>query len=136
MKKDDYRVMANFANNFLNDQPLNVYGDGNQTRTFCYITDGIEGFLRTIILGQPGEAYNIGNQEPEITMLDLAKLFFKIEHKKENIHKIEYPSSYPADEPNRRCPNTIKAKDHLKFYAKISLEEGISNYLDWCKVNF
>ena len=136
MKKDDYRVMANFASNFLNNKPLNVYGNGNQTRTFCYISDGIEGFIRTIALGQPGEAYNIGNEKPEISMLDLAKLFFKIENKDENIHKIAYPSSYPADEPNRRCPNTFKAKDHLNFHAKISLEEGIFNYLYWCKSNF
>ena len=52
--------------------------------------------FRTIALGQPGEAYNIGNEKPEISMLDLAKLFFKIENKNENIHKIAYPSNYPV----------------------------------------
>ena len=66
-------------------------------------------------------------------MLDLAKLF-KIENKNENIHKIAYPSSYPADETNRRCPNIFKAKDHLNF-SKLSLEEKFL-IINWCKSNF
>lgn len=136
MKKNDYRVMANFADNIINDRPIKVYGDGNQTRTFCYISDGIEGFLRTILFGKAGEAYNIGTDMPEISMNQLAKLFFKIENKPEKIEIIDYPDSYPADEPNRRCPKTIKAKKDLNFEAKISLEEGISNYLYWCKKKF
>lgn len=136
MTKNDYRVMANFANNILNNKPLNVYGRGKQTRTFCYITDGIEGFLRVIFQGKKGEVYNIGNQNPEISMLDLAELFFKVLDKPSNINKVSYPTSYPEDEPQRRCPDISKARDHLNFFAKVKLEDGISNYIEWCKDNF
>ena len=136
MQKNDYRVMSNFANNFLNNKPLNVYGNGNQTRTFCYISDGIEGFLRVILLGKDGEQYNIGNSEPEISMIDLAKLFFDTFDKEHNIKIVDYPSSYPEDEPNRRCPDTNKSSDHLGFNSQVSLEDGIKNYLSWCQTEF
>ena len=75
MKKNDYRVMSNFTDLFLNHKPLKVYGGGDQTRTFCYIADGLEGFLRVILLGKNGQIYNIGNEKPEISMINLAKLF-------------------------------------------------------------
>ena len=127
MTKNDYRVMANFANNILNNKPLNVYGRGKQTRTFCYITDGIEGFLRVIF--QEGKALE---QNPEISMLDLAELF-KILDKPSNINTSSY---FPEDEPQRRCPDISKARDHLNFFAKVKLEDGISNYIEWCKDNF
>ena len=133
MHQNDYRVMSNFANNFLKEKPLSVYGHGKQTRTFCYISDGIEGFLRVILFGKSGEAYNIGNQTPEINMIDLAKLFYDIFNKKHNIDIVGYPSSYPEDEPNRRCPDTTKAKIDVDFIAKVSLEKGIKNYISWCK---
>ena len=133
MYQNDYRVMSNFANNFLIEKPLRVYGHGKQTRTFCYISDGIEGFLRVILLGKRGEAYNIGNPVPEINMIDLAKLFYDIFDKKHNIEIVDYPSSYPEDEPNRRCPDTSKAKTDVDFVAKVSLEQGIKNYISWCK---
>ena len=136
MQKNDYRVMSNFANNFLNNKPLKVYGKGSQTRTFCYISDGIEGFLRVILLGKEGEHYNIGNASPEISMIDLAKLFFDTFNKSHDIEIVDYPSSYPEDEPNRRCPDTSKASDHLDFNSQISLEEGIKNYISWCQKEF
>lgn len=136
MKKNDYRVMSNFAKNFLDDEPLTVYGSGKQTRTFCYITDGIEGFLRVILFGKNGNSYNIGNDKPEISMYDLAKTFFDCHNVKPNIKIIDYPTTYPEDEPNRRCPDISKAKDHLNFLPKIKLETGIKNYLEWCKQEF
>ena len=85
------------------------------------------------MLGKRGEAYNIGNPVPEINMIDLAKLFYDIFDKKHNIEIVDYPSSYPEDEPNRRCPDTSKAKTDVDFVAKVSLEQGIKNYISWCK---
>ena len=58
MQETDYRVMPNFASKIKSENNLKLYGSAKQTRTFCYISDGIEGFLRTIALGQPGEAFN------------------------------------------------------------------------------
>ena len=66
-----------------------------------------------------------------ISMINLAKLFFDIYNLPHHIETIKYPSSYPADEPNRRCPNITKAKEHLNFEANIDLRSGIQNYINW-----
>ena len=71
MQENDYRVLPNFASRIKSGEPLQIYGDGTQTRTFCYITDALVGFLSVILNGVPGEAYNIGNPKPEVSMLDL-----------------------------------------------------------------
>ena len=113
--------MSNFTDLFLNHKPLKVYGVAIKLN-FCYIADGLEGFLRVILLGKNGQIYNIGNEKPEISMINLAKLFFDIYNLPHHIETIKYPSSYPADEPNRRCPNIIKAKQHLNFEANIDLK--------------
>ena len=75
----DRRVLPMFAYKALNKQPIPVHGDGHQTRTFCYITDAATGFLKVLLRGKPGEAYNIGSEENEISMKNLAELFIKIE---------------------------------------------------------
>ena len=108
-----------------------MYGTGNQTRTFCYITDAIIGFLLVILKGKAGEAYNIGNTGPEISIIDLAIILKKVADK-DVVYKItEYPSSYPEDEPNRRLPDINKASLDLSFSPKISLEEGLKRFLKW-----
>ena len=103
MQETDYRVLPNFASQIKRNKPLNIYGSGNQTRTFCYITDAIVGFLLVIAKGVPGAAYNIGNEGPEISMIDLAKILKEVSSKNINYQITEYPSSYPEDEPNRDC---------------------------------
>ncbi|MFQ5764799.1 MAG: NAD-dependent epimerase/dehydratase family protein, partial [Rhodospirillales bacterium] len=105
MPETDYRVMPNFAGRIKGGRALNVYGSGSQTRTFCYVTDAVNGFLRIIAQGVPGEAYNIGNPKPEISMLDLVKAMEKALGRKLDHNLMEYPDSYPADEPQRRCPD-------------------------------
>ena len=131
MQEKDYRVLPNFASQIKKDKPLNIYGTGNQTRTFCYITDAIVGFLLVILKGKPGEAYNIGNTGPEISIIDLAKILKKVADKKVVYKITKYPSSYPEDEPNRRLPDINKASKDLSFFPEISLEEGLKRFLRW-----
>lgn len=131
MQETDYRVMPNFASRIKVGRPLNVYGTGNQTRTFCYITDAMVGFLLVILRGVPGEAYNIGNPKPEISMLELVKCIEKALGKAVAYNIIEYPDSYPADEPNRRCPDIRKARLQLRFEPAVELEEGLRRFLAW-----
>lgn len=131
MQETDYRVMPNFANRIKGGRPLNVYGSGGQTRTFCYITDAINGFLRVIASGVPGEAYNIGNPKPEISMVDLVKSMEKATGGKLDHNIIEYPDSYPADEPLRRCPDITKARHQIGFEPSVDLDDGIKRFLDW-----
>ena len=136
MQETDYRVLPNFASQIIKSIPLNLYGSGKQTRTFCYITDAIEGFLRVIAKGKPGETYNIGNSKPEISMLDLVKKLEKIYNKKIPFNLVDYPESYPADEPNRRAPDISKAKAQLGYDPKVSLEEGLTKFFNWAEENY
>ena len=136
MQENDYRVLPNFARNIKKNNSLNVYGSGKQTRTFCYVTDAIIGFLLVILKGKPGHAYNIGNSFPEISILDLVKEIKNITGSDVSYEIVNYPSTYPADEPTRRLPDLSKAKDHLNYEPKISLSEGLKRFLNWSDTNY
>jgi len=131
MQEKDYRVLPNFGSLIKGNKPLSVYGSGNQTRTFCYITDAISGFLKVVLNGVPGEPYNIGNPEPEVSILDLVEVMKKVSYKKITYNIVNYPDSYPSDEPNRRVPNIDKAKKDLNYFPKINLEIGLDRFLKW-----
>ncbi len=136
MQEIDYRVMPNFASNIKSSQNLKLYGSAKQTRTYCYITDAMLGFFKVILNGVSGEPYNIGNPNPEISVEDLANIFIKTSNKNINTDIIDYPDSYPADEPMRRCPDINKATQQLNYNPKISLTEGISRFLQWTEKNY
>jgi len=131
MQEKDYRVLPNFASRIKGRKPLHIYGSGNQTRTFCYINDAIAGFLKVLVHGVPGEPYNIGNPKPEISMLQLAKEIEQVLGRPLEIATIAYPDSYPADEPNRRCPDITKAILQLDFHPSVPLREGLNRFLSW-----
>ena len=131
MQETDYRVLPNFAGRIKGGKPLNLYGSGGQTRTFTYISDAVGGFLRTIARGVPGEAYNIGNPDPEISMLELVKVLEKVVGRDLEYNIIEYPDSYPADEPQRRCPDIRKARLQLDFNPAVELEDGLQRFISW-----
>lgn len=130
MGHNDRRVIPMFTYEALNGREIPVHGDGSQTRTFCYITDAISGFLKVLLDGRPGEAYNIGNPNSEIAMRDLAKLFTKVVPGARH-QLIEYPSTYPGGEPQRRCPDLSKAKAHLGYESSVELEEGLARFVAW-----
>ncbi len=132
MQKLDYRVLPNFASKIVVGSNLSVYGNGNQTRTFCYITDAITGFLKVLLSGLNGEPYNIGNPNPEISMLELIEKIKQLYPDKAIDYKIiKHPDTYPADEPQRRCPNIDKAKIHLNYNPQIKIDEGLSRFMNW-----
>ncbi len=91
----------------------------------------MNGFLRVIADGVPGETYNIGNPKPEITMLDLVKRMEKVSGRKLDVSVIEYPDTYPADEPLRRCPDITKARRQIGFEPRVDLDDGLKRFLDW-----
>ena len=133
MKHNDRRVVPMFAYETLNGQPITVHGDGSQTRTFCYITDAMVGFIKTLLIGRAGEAYNIGNAHNEIAMRDLAQMFVDAAHTTSTVSLIPYPATYPAGEPMRRCPDLGKAKKELGYDAQVNFRQGIERFLDWCR---
>jgi len=137
MQKLDYRVLPNFAAHILAGEPVNVYGTGNQTRTFCYVTDAIRGFLQVLVNGLPGEPYNIGNPQPEISILDLVKIIDKsMPELGVKYRVIEHPDTYPADEPQRRCPDITKASLQVEYAPKIPIEEGLKRFFGWAKTAY
>lgn len=133
MKHNDRRVVPMFTYQALNGQTITVHGDGHQTRTFCYITDAMIGFLKVLLVGKPGEAYNIGNAENEISMRDLAAIFVELAGGKAAYQMIPYPANYPAGEPQRRCPDLTKAKRDLNYEANVNFRQGLERAMAWCR---
>lgn len=129
MMPNDRRVVPMFAFQGLNGQPLTVFRDGQQTRTFCYITDAMEGFLRVLLNGGAGEVYNIGNDAPEVTVKELAQNFQALLDCE--IQEVPYPDTYPASEPMRRCPDLSKAHRWLKYQPVVTLGVGLTWFLEW-----
>jgi UDP-glucuronate decarboxylase len=135
MNQLDFRVLPNFASKVLKDQPIQVYGTGEQTRTLTYASDGIEGCLRVLLLGIDGQPYNIC-ADGEISMYDLAVKLGEIINQEVKIELTPYPDSYPADEPMRRIGDITKARIQLGFNPKIDMVTGIKYFMDWAKENY
>lgn len=131
MQATDYRVLPNFAAKIVSGQPLQVYGDGNQTRTYCYVTDAIDGFLRVLVNGRAGKPYNIGNPSPEISVLGLVDKIQTVVGAPIRKEIMPHPDNYPADEPNRRCPDISKASWELGYAPRVSLEDGLDRFFGW-----
>ena len=128
MRPDDGRVVSNFIVQALRGQNLTIYGDGSQTRSFCFVDDLIEGFVRLMESDGVTGPINIGNPG-EFTMLQLAELVVK---KIGGSSKITY-HPLPADDPKQRCPDITLAKKHLGWEPKISLDEGLDRTIAYFK---
>jgi len=133
MKHNDRRVVPMFTYQALNGTPITVHGDGHQTRTFCYITDAMTGFLKVLLAGSAGEAYNVGNEHNEISMNDLAQVFVELAGGNASYTQIPYPENYPAGEPQRRCPDGNKAREELGFSATVDFKTGLARFMDWAR---
>ena len=131
MSLEDYRIIPNITKSLIYDDELKIYDTGNQTRTYCYVSDAINGFLKVIAKDEIFGVYNIGNDKGEISVIDLVKTAEEVMKKKINYKITPYPSEYPPDEPKRRCPNLDNANKNLNYYPKISLNEGLEKHLNW-----
>jgi UDP-glucuronate decarboxylase len=131
MKTNDYRVVPNFMVKALRGEPLTVHDKGDQTRTFCYISDAVTGFLKVLLSEKNGEIYNVGNDNDEISIANLAKMISELAPKPVKVELIDYPESYPAGEPRRRCPDLTKIKNHFGFHPSIDLRTGLARTMQW-----
>lgn len=125
MGYDDGRVIPNFFDQALNDKKITVYGDGKQTRSFCYVDDTVTGLIK-LMDSDIIEPINLGNPK-EISILELAEKIIKMTNSKSEI--IFKP--LPEDDPVRRCPDITKAKKLLNWEAKVGLEEGLTKTIGW-----
>ncbi len=127
MRMNDGRVIPNFVCQALTGRPLTVYGDGTQTRSFCYIDDLVEGiYLLAVRDDLVGEVFNLGNPE-ELKVLDLARLVLEVSGSTSQIVFRERP----PDDPDRRRPDISKAKKILGWEPKTGVREGIQRTVEW-----
>jgi len=127
MRLNDGRAVPNFIYQALNDKPVTIYGNGKQTRSFCYVSDLIEG-IYLLLLSRENEPVNIGNPG-EVSMLKLADLIIKLTNS--NSRKIFKP--LPVDDPKVRCPDISKAKKILNWQPKVKVKEGLKKTIEWFK---
>jgi UDP-glucuronate decarboxylase len=130
MPKNDYRVFPRFFSSIKRNNPITIFKTGKQTRTFCYVTDAITAMMLVIIKGKD-LVYNIGNDNPELTMNDLYKILKKNIKKKIYSKNINYPKNYPQIEPQRRRPDISKLKRQLKFKNRVNISEAIRRFYRW-----
>jgi len=133
------RVIPRFVEQALSNKPITIFGDGSQTRSFCFVTDQVEGLLKLAFSERAeGEVVNIGSDK-EITILELAKLVKNLSLKKKALPKKNYAESssemefhpLPEDDPLRRKPDISKAKKLLDWEPKVNLEEGLRRMIEW-----
>lgn len=136
MKHIDYRVIPTFIYNGLRGKNLPVHDKGVQTRTFCYISDAIIAIFKVLISGKTGEVYNIGNDKPEIGMFELAQIIVDMLNNGAKPRRKNYPANYPAGEPQRRCPDLTKIRNHLNYEPKIDLKTGLKQTITWFQQNY
>ena len=125
----DGRVVSNFIRQALQDKPLTIYGNGEQTRSFCYIDDLITGIMAMGFSNQPGPI-NLGNPE-ERTLLNLAELVLDITGSSSELEFHELPE----DDPKQRCPDISKAKNLLSWEPSVDISTGIKRTADWIRQN-
>jgi len=136
MDGKDYRVVPTFISQGNSGKDLAVHDKGNQTRTFCYVTDAITGFFKVLLSEKNGEVYNVGNDNDEINMKALADMIAEgIFNNSIKVQLIKYPDNYPQDEPRRRCPDLRKIRKDIGYEPKMGLKAGLTRFNKWFRAN-
>jgi len=128
MALNDGRVVSNFILQALRGEPITIFGKGEQTRSFCYISDLIDGTMRMMEQSEFSGPLNLGNPE-EITVLALAEWILKLTASKSKIVFKELP----VDDPVRRCPDISLAREKLDWQVRVSLPDGLSKTIAYFK---
>jgi len=125
MRSDDGRAIPNFIIQSLNSQPITIYGDGKQTRSFCYISDMIDGLFK-LLMSDINSPVNLGSAE-EITISELANEIMQLNN---SLSEIVF-KKLPENDPKVRKPDITKAKRELKWEPKVSLKEGLNKTIEY-----
>jgi len=136
LKITDRRVLPDFVRDVLAGRDIVLLSDGSPTRTFCYVADAIIGYYKILVNGRSGEAYNIGVEEPEISMLELAEKVVSLAkvlfgYKRKVVRQVSSDKQYLTDSPDRRCPIITKARRDIGYNPSISINEGLERSLMW-----
>ncbi|CAN5873373.1 GDP-mannose 4,6-dehydratase [soil metagenome] len=131
MRRKDGRAVPTFIDQCLAGRPITVHGDGNQTRSLCYVDDLIEGFIRLLAYDGPAQPVNIGNPG-EATILEIAEMIKKTMNSDSEI--VHEPR--PVDDPQNRRPDLTRARELLGWEPQVALEEGLRRTAQWCLENW
>ena len=140
LKITDGRVIPDFARDVFAGRDIVMLSDGSATRTFCYVADAVAGYLKILVRGRPGEAYNIGTEKPESSVTELSKKVAVLGrslfgYQGKVVLKPSPDKDYLVDNPNRRCPAIEKARTELGFDPSVTLDEGLRRSLIWYSGN-
>lgn len=132
LRLTDGRVLPDFCRDVLAGDDILLLSDGSPTRTFCYASDALTGYLLALLSPYNAEPFNIGTHSPEISMRDLATLVLRVAgSNRQVIHRVSEEADYLVDNPNRRCPDITKACTLLGFEPRVTLEAGLKRALEW-----
>lgn len=128
----DGRVLPDFCRDVLADRDIVLHSDGSPTRTFCYVSDALTGYLLALLSNHHAEPFNVGSEAPEIAMRDLGAMLLAVAgSKRQVIHKPSAEADYLTDNPNRRCPNLEKSRTMLGYQPLVGLQAGLGRMLHW-----
>lgn len=134
LRLDDKRVIPDFLGNALNKEAITMYSQGTDTRSFCYVSDAVTGFFKILLSDFNGEPFNVGSDEREISMSDLAQVIRGLfDNKIKLVQKNNPDSDYLVDNPRRRCPDLTKIRKLLNYKPIVDLEAGLSRLIHWYK---
>ena len=128
MDKDDGRVVSNFINQAIQNKDITIYGKGEQTRSFCYVSDMVDGLIKLMNSENLTGPINLGNPH-EITVKELADRIINLPDRNTSSKIIYYP--LPNDDPMKRQPDITKAKNFLNWYPTVSLDEGLKKTYEY-----
>lgn len=128
----DGRVLPDFCRDVLAGRDIVLRSDGSPTRTFCYVSDALTGYLLVLLSAHHAEPFNIGSELPEVSMRDLAEILLKVAgSQRQVIHAPSEEVNYLTDNPNRRCPNLEKARSLLGYSSVVDLHTGLRRLVAW-----
>lgn len=133
------RVPADFANAVRQGRDIKMFSDGSPTRTFCYISDAITGYLKVLLYaGRNFEAFNIGMDKPEISIRQLAEIYAQagreiFGYTGQVRFAVSEDKAYLENNPNRRCPVIDKARRLLGYNPEVDVEQGVRYFLEYVK---
>ncbi len=136
MRLDDGRVMPNFVVSAMKGEKIPIYGDGFNTRTFCYISDAITAFYLVLLSDQNREVFNVGSDEQEISMKHLADIVIGlVQNDEARAHLVEGANDMYQKkvDPQRRCPDLTKIRTTFGYLPKVSLVAGIRRFITWAR---
>jgi len=134
LRLTDRRVLPDICTDVLADREIVLYSDGKATRTFCYSSDALTGYLLALLSTHEGEAFNIGSQAPEVSIHELARLVSQVAGSTRSVvSRHSDDKDYLTDNPQRRCPDLSKSKSLLGYQPRVDLPTGLDRLIGWYK---